>query len=105
MAALPAEGPARPRQWDCGFPGTARALLPASPDLLLLAVRAAVHAPRRSSLSTLRGRERGAGAGLGPRWLGSCSRSLSTCPRARSAFGLRLAEVAKSGALGRRSAG
>ena len=38
-------------------------------------------------------------------WLGFCSHCLSTCPRARSAFGLRLAEVAKSGALGRRSAG
>ena len=38
---------------------------------------------RSSCFSTLRGRERGAGAGLGPRWLGPCSRPLSICPRAR----------------------
>ena len=39
------------------------------------------------------------------RLLGLCAHFLSICPRAGSAFGLRLAEVAKSGALGWRSAG
>ena len=62
--------------------------------------------PRRTSRSgTLRGRKTSVGHDIRGGGLGCVPHFLSICPRARSAFGLRLAEVAKSGALGWRSAG
>ena len=69
-------------------------------------IDAEVVTPRRTSwVNTLRGPDCVSAPDLAAPRLSFFGRSLSICPRPGSAFGLRLAEVAKSGALVGWSAG